>query len=229
EPHSARSARRGERHAGQAPGGQAQPPADLDGRHAPRRGQGGERDRPPGQGRDGPRRTRPRRDHHLHAGAAGGRGLLRRRRVHPRRLPAHGAPSGGPGRHAGAQEHAAAPRHRVAGGRRGAGGADLRAFHLRQVRRGLPRPLQTPGRRGHLRQLRLPRVRTPVRRQRRNGPREAGGLPPPNGAVAALLRRERPAPRGGRDGGDGRRDRATRNGHRRPPGARGWNGTGAGL
>ena len=149
---------RRQRHAGQDAGGQARPPADLDRRHAAGRGEERLRHRPAGQGGDGPRGAGPRRHHHLHAGRRRWTGWRRRRRqcrVHPRRLPPHRDPGGGARRHAGAQEHAAAPRHRAAGGRRGAGGADLRALHLREVRPGLPRPVQAAEGRRHLRRLRL--------------------------------------------------------------------------
>ncbi len=49
--------------------------------------------------------------------------------------------------------------------RRGAGGAHRRPVHLRQMRRRLPRHLQAPAGRGHLRRLRQPRLHPPRRRQ----------------------------------------------------------------
>ena len=119
--------------------------ADLDRRHAARRGQVGQRDRPAGQGDHGAGRAGARRASSSPCSPPASRAGLRAG-LHPGRLPAHRAAGRGAGRDAGASKAMPLrPRDRAGGGRRGAGRAHRRPLHLRQVRRGLPRQLQAAG------------------------------------------------------------------------------------
>ena len=118
-----------------------------------------------------------------------------RQGLHPRRLPAHHRPGRGARPAAQGARQEARPRDRDGGRRRRPGRAHRRPLRLRQLRRGLSRPLQAAEGQGRVRPLRQRRVRAAQGRQRGGGAGATQGLSRPDRAPDRLLHggRERSA------------------------------------